>query len=196
LDRLVAAIIVLGLFAGSVQSILLYGLRCRGTTEAVEDRTLILAGEKGAFEQEGGFERVQAPIADEARGALKDLGESALVTKLGGEGEAQGYEVVGMNGGVDALVSADGGGIATTYPDRRVVYVGYVLVLLRLGPGVSPVGIHDLLAACRGVAVDEMGQSMSILVPAWMDDRLAALVENGTLLSYETGGWGSGIGRS
>jgi hypothetical protein len=46
------------------------------------------------------------------------------------------------------------------------------------------------------VVVDEMEGSMSVLLPGDAEPQLAALVGNGTILSYELGGWGRGLGKA
>lgn len=192
---MVALIIVLGIFVGSVQSVLLQASRARTAGEIAGD-TSILAEQKGDMDFGGGVETVQAPTQDEVRNQLKTLCEGNTPSTLGAADESQQWEVVGMGGGVNAYVSSDGQGITTTYPDKRVLYLGYSLVLIKLNPGQSPAGTYDVLAALRAVVVDEMGQSMSVLLPSGAEPQLASLVGNGTISSYELGGWGSGLGKA
>ena len=196
MDRLVALIIVVGIFVGSVQSVLLQTSRARAAGEIGGDRGPILAEGKGGIEYGGEVETVSPPVQDESRGPLQILGQGDTATKAEGTDQAQKWDFVGMGGGVNAYVSGDDQGIMTTYPEKRVLYLGYSLVLVRLNAGQSPVGIYDALAALRAVVVDEMGESMSVLVPSDAEPQLASLVVNGTISSYELGGWGQGLGKA
>lgn len=195
MDRIVVLIIVVGIFVGSVQSILLQASRTRTAQEVVGDRGAILAEGKGGMDYGGVLETVQAPRQDEVRG-LQTLGDGNAPTKTEGADQTQKWDVVGTGGGVDAYVSGDDQGIMITYPDKRVLYVGYCLVLVKLNPGQNPADTYGILGALRAVVVDEMGESMSILLPSDAEPQLASLVGNGTILSYELGGWGRGFGKA
>ncbi len=195
MDRIVAFIILVGIFVGSVQSVLLQASRARTAEEVVGDRGSILAEQKGTMDFGGGLETIEAPTQDEVPG-LQTLGDGNAPTKAEGADQARKWDVLGTGGGVDAYVSGDDQGIMTTYPDRRVLYLGYSLVLVKLNPGQSPTDTYGVLGALRAVVVDEMGESMSVLVPSDAEPQLALLVGNGTIQSYELGGWGRGLGKA
>ncbi len=199
MDRMAVAVIVIGIFAGSIQALLLNARPLSATLPLAESPDALLLDTKDQGPEGLGYEIVIAPEELHALDELRTLTAGDAKGSVRGEGafDNQGEQPgIGYPAGNPISISMRDEGIEAYYqdPQRRIIYVGYglALVTLRGAQGTE----STIMETLRALPVDATEARLCVLLPNDMVQLLDQLVRDGVISSYELGGWGSGLGKA
>lgn len=193
-------VILLGVFVGSAYSLVSESSVTHLPTY-LQDQGIMI-GEADEVGWKGGFEMVEAPpnVDDlENSGVLDVGGAETTVWDRGTKNQVYNQQDYGweMPTCMGASISVDSEGLMATDLEagERVLYVGYDMAIIRLPPGKGLASIRDLIRELEAIVVDEMEEKIFLLVPSTETGKLDQLLEQGKIVSFEVGGWGSGFGK-
>ncbi len=198
--------IVLGVFLGLVYSLSLetsrYDLLSSQTGEANSqvrgDSKRLLA------EAEDGMVVTDSPVPPTKQDAGQDLGydteafhDASRGSTFDDEWNAVPDAIEGAGSSQPTFIAVGDDGVLAYYVGTKTAinYSGYRLALLRFEVGTAGT-LRESLESKKAVVVDETDSSLLLLVPEGWDDYLGSLLEDGTILSYDFGSLGTGLGKA
>ena len=205
MDRIAFVVVILGIFLGLVYSLSLeasrYDLLSSQTGEANSqvrgDSKRLLA------EAEDGMIVTDSPVPPTKQDAGQDLGydteafDASRGPTFDDEWNTVPEAIEGAGSSQPTFIDVGDDGVLAYYLDTRTAinYSGYRLALLRFEGGTAGT-LRESLESGKAVVVDETDSSLLLLVPEGWDAYLGSLLEDGTILSYEFGSLGTGLGKA
>lgn len=188
MDKLVIAVIILGVFAAVSHSLISLELY-----RIPESRKMSWDARSGTGTEEGSnlFESI---TADQGRGL-----ESTKEAPLQGGDWIPPYNDTPVEQ-VPTFVKRDSTSISigeekvvTSHPDQEktTVYSSHFLAAIT----VSERELQDVALDLNAVIIDQIGERTLVLIPAQNREVLEDMVQSGRIEAFEIGGWGSGIGK-
>jgi hypothetical protein len=201
LDRTAVVIITLGVFLGSVYSIASQtrDLRISPLPEAKNDQSMLRSS--SILDAPDGYTTAtppspKAPSQDDSNLVFDYVTEAAT-------GEGRGAEDAGkdtLSGNADAgevvQITTDADGVTATYPEveRRYFYEDFVAAVIVLSGNSTS---RDIAVEIGAIIVDEFSTGrVLVFLPGGSESALDSLVNEGSITSYELGGWGTGLGKA
>jgi hypothetical protein len=206
LDRITLVVVILGVFLGLVYSLSLEASRYDLlSSETGEANSQVRGGSKRLLaEAEDGMVVTDSPVPPTKQAAGQDLGYDTEAYHDASRGPTFDDEwntvpeaIEGAGSSQPTFIAVGDDGVLAYYVGTKTAinYSGYRLALLRFEGGAGGT-LRESLESGNAVVVDETGSSLLLLVPEGWDAYLDSLLEDGTILSYEFGGLGTGLGKA